>query len=139
MSDFISFARALGIMIDSPPPIGYWRRYPTEDHPRKRNGAVKFMGDHAFIQNWATDQEVVVWKADENAQIDMNRLRRDAAAAEKKRRIQQEAASKRSAAAIHSVKRQRIGVLLALRRTFFTEDAAPAIIAEKGTDINIIS
>ena len=107
MSDFISFARAMGIIIDGPPPIGYWRRYPTEDHPRKRNGAVKFMGDHAFIQNWATDQEVVVWKADENAQIDMNRLRRDAAAAEKKRRMQQEAASKKAGWIMHQCQQAR--------------------------------
>lgn len=96
MSDFIPFARAMGIIIDSPPPIGYWRRYPTEDHPHKRNGAVKFMGDHAFIQNWATDQDVAVWKADKNSQVDMNRLRRDVQLAESKRRIQQEAAIKKA-------------------------------------------
>ena len=96
MSDFISFARAFGIMIDSPPPIGYWRRYPTEDHPRKRNGAVKFMGDHAFIQNWATDQEVAIWQADKSAPMDMDRLRRDAQMAERKRKIQQEAAIKKA-------------------------------------------
>lgn len=95
--DFISFARNFGIIIDSHPPLGYWRRYPTEDHPRKRNGAVKFMGDHAFIQNWATDQEVAIWQADKDAKIDMNRLRRDVQAAENKRRIQQEAATKKAA------------------------------------------
>ena len=92
--DFISFARAMGIIIDSHPPIGYWRRFATEDHPHKRNGAVKFMGDHAFIQNWATDQEVAIWKAEENTQIDMNRLRREAAAAAQRKRTQQEAAAK---------------------------------------------
>lgn len=95
--DFISFCRVNGILIDSPPPIGYWRRYPTEDHPRKRNGAVKFMGDHAFIQNWATDQEVAVWKADGDVQIDMNRMRRDAQEADRRRKIQQEAAIKKAA------------------------------------------
>lgn len=95
--DFISFCRANGILIDSAPPIGYWRRYPTEDHPRKRNGAVKFMGDHAFIQNWAVDQEVIVWKADGDTKIDMDRLRRDSQEADRRRKIQQEAATKKAA------------------------------------------
>lgn len=58
---FINFCQALGIIIDTPPPIGYWRRYPTQDKPRHRNGAVKFMGDHGFAQNHATDTEVSVW------------------------------------------------------------------------------
>jgi len=62
--DFVQFCRASGILIDSTPPIGIWRRYPTEDHPRKRNGAVKFMGDHGFAQNHATQTEVSVWKSD---------------------------------------------------------------------------
>lgn len=44
MSDFVAFVRSLGIMMDAVPPIGVWRRYPTEDHPRSRNGAVKYLG-----------------------------------------------------------------------------------------------
>jgi putative DNA primase/helicase len=64
MSDFISFCRGHGILISSLPPIGVWRRYPTEDHPRKRNGAVKWQGDVGFCQNHATQTEVSVWKPD---------------------------------------------------------------------------
>lgn len=60
--DFVQFCRANGILIDHLPPLGVWRRYPTEDHPRKRNGAVKYMGDHGFAQNHATQTEVSVWK-----------------------------------------------------------------------------
>lgn len=60
--EFLNFCHALGIIIDSPPPIGMWRRYPTTDHPRKRNGAVKWMGDHGFAQNHALDTEVSVWR-----------------------------------------------------------------------------
>ena len=37
MSDFVSFARSLGIRIDALPPLGRWARYPTEDKPRSRN------------------------------------------------------------------------------------------------------
>jgi len=65
MSDLIDFAREHGILIDSIPPLGSWKRFPTEDHPNSRNGAVKYMGDHAFIQNHALMQEVKVWKGDQ--------------------------------------------------------------------------
>ena len=68
--DFITFARLHGIVIDHEPRIGLWRRYSTEDKPSHKNGAVKFMGDHAFIQNHATMTEIVVWKADADAKID---------------------------------------------------------------------
>lgn len=99
MSDFISFCRAHGIIINSLPPLGVWRRYPTDDHPRKRNGAVKFMGDHAFIQNWAVSTSVNVWKTD--AAVDVSAYRRDVEAAERKRRQQQESAAKRAAWIMH--------------------------------------
>lgn len=62
--ELVDFCRAHGIIIDAPPPIGYWKRYHTVDHPKKMNGAVKFMGDHAFVQNHAIDTEVSIWKPD---------------------------------------------------------------------------
>lgn len=64
---FIDFARAHGVLIDALPPIGVWRRLKTEDKGSKRNGAVKFMGDHGFVQNWATMTEPSVWRADRPA------------------------------------------------------------------------
>jgi phage/plasmid primase-like uncharacterized protein len=64
MSDFVSFARSLGIRIDALPPLGRWARYPTEDKPRSRNGAVKYLGDVGFAQNHATMVEVAVWRPD---------------------------------------------------------------------------
>ena len=64
MTDFVNFARAHGILIDSLPPVGVWRRYPTDDHPHKKNGAVKYMGDHGFVQNHATQTSVSVWKTE---------------------------------------------------------------------------
>lgn len=94
MSDLVTFAKACGIIIDSPPPIGYWRRYPTVDHPKKRNGAVKFMGDHAFVQNWATDTEVVLWKSDKP--VDMNQVRRNVDEAIRRKRDNQEAAARKA-------------------------------------------
>lgn len=62
--DFIQFAKSHGIIINDHPPVGVWKRYPTEDHPRSRNGAVKFMGTHGFVQNHATSTVVSIWKPD---------------------------------------------------------------------------
>ena len=91
--DFLNFCQAHGIIISAPPPMGMWKRFPTTDHPKKRNGAVKFMGDHAFVQNHAVNTEVSVWKGEEvtfaqkrdfqalamNAERERVRLQRDAA------------------------------------------------------------
>jgi putative DNA primase/helicase len=62
--DFINFCKSHGILISEHPPFGQWKRYPTEDHPRSRNGAVKYMGDHGFVQNHATSTVVSIWKPD---------------------------------------------------------------------------
>ena len=62
--DFIQFAKSHGIIINDHPPMGVWKRYPTEDHPRSRNGAVKYMGTHGFVQNHATATVVSIWKPD---------------------------------------------------------------------------
>lgn len=92
---FLDFCRAHGILLDREPPIGVWKRYPTEDHPHKKNGAVKFMGDVAFVQNHATDVEISVWKAEGDTKIDHERIRRIAKAADDEiKQKRQEAAKK---------------------------------------------
>lgn len=93
--DFLNFCAAHGIIINHVPPIGVWKRYPTTDHPKKRNGAVKFMGDHAFVQNHATDTDVSVWNTDAPVNIDTAKIARMAKEAEAaKRKAQAEAAAK---------------------------------------------
>jgi phage/plasmid primase-like uncharacterized protein len=87
--ELIDFARLHGILIDRLPPLGVWRRFPTEDKPAHRNGAIKFMGDHAFIQNHAAMTEVAVWKTD-SPQVKMDhaklaRLAQEAEAMTKRR------------------------------------------------------
>lgn len=72
--DLVAFARAHGIRMDAMPPVGVWKRYPTDDHPRKRNGAVKYMGTHAFVQNHATDTAISIWKPD--GPVDTEKFRR---------------------------------------------------------------
>jgi putative DNA primase/helicase len=94
---FLDFCRAHGILIDSVPPIGIWRRYATADHPRKRNGAVKFMGDVAFVQNHATDTTVSVWRSEVTVQVDRQRIARIAAQADEEQRQRQEQAAQRAA------------------------------------------
>ena len=97
--EFLNFCRAHGIIIDSPPPIGQRKRFPTEDHPRKRNGAVKFMGDHAFVQNHAIDTEVSIWSGEgisESQKRDYARIAREAEA----ERVKMQSAAASTAASI---------------------------------------
>lgn len=96
MTDFIAFARAHGILMSSIPPLGVWRRFPTESKPHHRNGAVKWMGDHAFVCDWAAGAEVHVWKSDAEVKIDHDKIRRLAREAEAKRIRQQEEAAKKA-------------------------------------------
>jgi putative DNA primase/helicase len=60
--DFLTFCRACGVNLNQLPPVGRWVRVSTEDKPRSRNGAVKWMGDVGFVQNWATMTEPAVWR-----------------------------------------------------------------------------
>lgn len=61
---FLDFCRLHGVTLTTLPPAGRWKRVPTDDKPRSTNGAVKFMGDHGFVQNWATMTEPAVWRAE---------------------------------------------------------------------------
>jgi putative DNA primase/helicase len=83
MSDFLSFVRSLGIIINDYPPVGRWVRLPTDDKPRHRNGAVKWLGDRGFAQNHATQTNVAVWRPDAQAkEIDRGELSRKAKVAQ---------------------------------------------------------
>jgi len=65
---FEDFARSYGLIINGIVP-GKWMATPTEDHPRKRNGRYKYMGDHGWVQNWATMPKAVLWKSDKPQQL----------------------------------------------------------------------
>lgn len=95
--DFTTFAKLHGIIIDREPMIGKWRRYATEDKPHHKNGSIKFMGDHAFIQNHATMTEIAVWKADSDSKIDLVKIRRIAKQAEDDIRLKQAEAARTAA------------------------------------------
>jgi putative DNA primase/helicase len=88
--DFITFAQQHGILIHDLPPIGVWKRYPTEDHPRKKNGAVKFMGSHGFVQNHSMSTVVSLWKQNDPSQLpSMREIAKATAIAERQRKEQQ--------------------------------------------------
>ena len=86
--DFIQFARSHGIIINDLPPVGVWKRYPTQDHPRKRNGACKYMGTHGFVQNHALSTVTSLWKPDsvDRLNLDMRAIVIGQAQAEQQRR-----------------------------------------------------
>jgi putative DNA primase/helicase len=67
--NFIDFVRAHGLIVRDID-VGRWVRVPTVDHPHSKNGAYKFMGDVGFVQNWAEQTEVVVWKPEKDYVID---------------------------------------------------------------------
>lgn len=85
--EFADFARAHGLLIKDLK-IGKWCRVPTEDHPKKRNGAYKFMGDHGFVQNWAVHEEAELWRPETKADIKIDHARLAAIAKQEKDRIQ---------------------------------------------------
>ena len=58
---FEDFAKAHGLIINSLTP-GKWMAVPTEDHPRKRNGRYKWLGDVGWVQNWATMTSPEIWR-----------------------------------------------------------------------------
>jgi putative DNA primase/helicase len=73
--DFIAYCRGHGILIDSLPPVGVWKRYPTEDHPATRNGAVKWMLTCGFVQNHAIDVAVSVWHPEKKVELTQRQIK----------------------------------------------------------------
>lgn len=59
--NFEDFARARGLIVKSVE-LNRWVSTPTEDHPQKRNGRYKYLGDVGWVQNWATMDRPEMWK-----------------------------------------------------------------------------
>lgn len=124
--DFISFCQAHGIIINSPPPVGVWKRFPTQDHPKKRNGAVKYMGTHAYVQNHATDTEVSIWRgeAQQHQQRDFKAL---AEKAERERLAMQREAVSKAAAILNQC---QIGNHAYLKAKGFPDEGGNVMVSE---------
>lgn len=115
----LDFCRLHGVILDREPPIGVWKRYPTQDKPTHRNGAVKHMGTHAFIQNHATMTEIEVWHAEGDSVMDPNKARKLVEAAHRDIRDKQEKAAQKAAYILHQC---QIGYHPYLEKKGFAED-----------------
>lgn len=60
-TDFLTFCRLNGIIIDYLPPLGKIRSYPTEDKKQSKNGRVMFDGDFGWCQNWRYQDKPLIW------------------------------------------------------------------------------
>lgn len=65
---FEIFAQAHGLILQHAE-VGKWVRVPTEDHPRKKNGSYKYLGDVGWCMNFATMTEPATWFADKGNEI----------------------------------------------------------------------
>lgn len=61
---FDDFARAHGLIVRSLNDDGKTHRVPTEDHPKKRNGAYQYDGASGWVQNWAVHENAIAWRPD---------------------------------------------------------------------------
>lgn len=66
-----------------------WVRVPTIDHPRKRNGAYRYLGTVGFVQNHATMTEVSTWFDESSTPADREAMQAKLA---ERRRIDQDRA-----------------------------------------------
>ena len=101
--DFVTYARAHGVLITSLIEDGRWHRVATTEHPKKKNGAYRYCGTHAHVQDHASMLEPALWTPDEAqlANIDHAALARRAQEAADQIRKDQEAAAKRAAWILH--------------------------------------
>ena len=101
---FADFCRANGLIVDRIIE-GRWVRVPTVDHPRKRNGAYRFMGSVGWVQNHATDTEVSTWRPEGHDDVRVDQKLIDAAADyERRQRAGWDAAAKTAADMLASCK-----------------------------------
>lgn len=70
---FLDFARSHGLIVNDLI-LGRWAAVPTEDHPRKRNGRYKWLGNIGWAQNWATMTSPAMWKGEATISPAMRRV-----------------------------------------------------------------
>lgn len=95
---FSDFAREHGLLVGNLVQ-GKWVAVPTEDHPRKRNGRYKWLGDVGWVQNWATMSVPMMWRGQDAKPVDIAKIMRDA---DRERKEQAEKAARKAAWILHS-------------------------------------
>ena len=89
--NFERFAEMHGLIINHLA-MDRWIRVPTTDHPHKKNGSYKFVGNAGWVQNFATMEEPVMWK-DKNSKVDLSVIRQNKKKSEDDRLARQQKAS----------------------------------------------
>lgn len=64
VNDFEAFLRQAGLRPRTIAPDGRWRRCPTNDHPKKQNGAYCLASDGGvgWCQDWAVHEKPITWR-----------------------------------------------------------------------------
>lgn len=64
IGDFARFARSAGLRPGAIVPDGKWRRCPTDDHPRTKNGSYKLATDGlvGWVMDFATHDAPLIWR-----------------------------------------------------------------------------
>lgn len=103
--NFMQHAEAHGLMLRDVRADGRWHRVPTTDHPHKKNGAYVFDGQFGAVQNWATMQDVALYRPDGVERITRQDFKKMAKAAEEKDRQRHEKARQEATTLIRECKR----------------------------------
>jgi putative DNA primase/helicase len=109
--DFANFCRDAGLIPGDILADGRWRRCPTEDKPRKRNGSYKLTesGTLGFCQNFAIHAAPLMWKSNGASEAIL-------------RQVDQEAIRKR----LNDERRKQVKATQAAR-TFYLQKCKPLI------------
>lgn len=98
---FEEFARSHGLIIRDVTQ-GKWVATPTEDHPAKRNGRYKYMGDHGWVQNWSTMTSPLLWKG--QTSLTPTEVRRAKMVADRERKESAEKAAAKAGWILHQTR-----------------------------------
>lgn len=98
---FEEFCRAHDLIVDGLH-RDRWVAVPTVDHPRKRNGRYKWMGDFGWVQNWATMQSPSMWRREGFDNTD--RIRQEIRKDNQERQQAAQAAASRAAWIMHQTR-----------------------------------
>lgn len=94
---FRDFAAAHGLLIRDLMDDGRIHRCPTLDHPKKRNGAYKYLGEWGWVQDWAASDTAQLWFADEKNEVVKARARADMAAVMREEQRRRQVAAQKAA------------------------------------------
>ena len=98
---FEDFARSHGLIVNGLQ-LNRWIATPTEDHPHKKNGRYKLLGDVGWVQNWATMDSPAMWRSEGGVRIP--ELRRQLVNADRERQELADKAASKAAWILHQCK-----------------------------------